>query len=173
MLRRIQFPESKIGTQASNFDCIKPPLRLRDFVASTSHPSFGIQASNFGRIKPPRHLSRIHLASKLRNPSSNFGRIKPPRRLRRIYLASKLQNPSFELRSHQTSTPASSHPPRIQASNRSIFDVLYTFVRNDGLYEHAFSLGARFHLVRAPGAARSHLVRAPALTRRSRSAPPL
>ena len=39
------------------------------FVASTSHPSFGIQASNFDCIKPPCRLRHINIASKLWNSS--------------------------------------------------------------------------------------------------------
>ena len=62
----------------------------------------------------------LDLESKIRIQASNFDRIKPPRRLRRIHFASKLRNPTFELRPHQTSTPASSHPPRIQASESKL-----------------------------------------------------
>ena len=36
---------------------------------ASSRPSFGIQASNFDRIKPPRRLRHMNIASKLRNPT--------------------------------------------------------------------------------------------------------
>ena len=62
----------------------------------------------------------LDLESKIGIQASNFDRIKPPRRLRRIHFASKLRNPTFELRPHQTSTPASSHPPCIQASESKL-----------------------------------------------------
>ena len=76
----------------------------------------------FRSHQTPRRLRRIHLASKLQNPSFEIRphqtRDKPPRWLRCIHLASKLRNPSFEFRSHQTSTLASSRPSfGIQASN--------------------------------------------------------
>ena len=69
------------------------------FVASTSHPSFGIQASNFDCIKPPCRLRHINIASKLWNSSHpNFGFVTSTSHPS-IHLVSKLRNPSFDFRS--------------------------------------------------------------------------
>ena len=97
----------------------------------------------------------LDLESKIGIQASNFDRIKPPRRLRRIHFASKLRNPTFELRPHQTSTPASSHPPRIQASKSklrtSITSNLHSGPSSQALLHPSFGIQAsNFDRIKPP-----------------------
>ena len=99
-----------------------PSFDIRQHQSSTpasSHPpprnpSFGIQASIFGHINPPRRLRRIHLQeiqdseSKLRYLATSI--------LHAGFVVStstesKLWNSIFDIRPHQSSTQAPTHPP--------------------------------------------------------------